>query len=596
MPPIPSETQWPVYRRTARTVVVVDVVESVRLMEQNEEDTVHRWQAFVGEVVTHLLPQHGGRLVKSLGDGLMLEFEAVPPAIQCAIAMQAAIAQGNQGRPADQWMCLRVGAHVADVIVDEHDIYGNGVNLAARLSALAAPGEIVVSADVRDRLTPGLDAEVEDLGECYLRHMAKPVGAFRISEVGDKPPSSLLASPAARSTRPTVAIIPFAQRDTNATMAFLGEALADDLIASVSRSHELQVTSRLSTTAFNGRVAPLSELRHFLGATYVLSGGYHASGARVRINAELADVRSGNIVWASAHEAGVQDILHGNDGFLQQVALAISTNILAQELHRARTLPMPSLEGFTLMLAAISLMHRASPQEFDQARAMLEYLADREPRAPEPNAWLAKWHVLRSVQGWTADPKTDAALALERVHRALDVDPQNSLALSVDGLIHGYMLKDLDGAAVRYQAALESNPNESLAWLFTSTLHSYRDEGPLAAAAAEQALHLSPLDPLRYFFDSLAATAVCLSGNYARSIELARRSLKVNRTHRSTHRILAIAQVLGGQVEDARKTAKELMLLEPTLTVRGFMERYPGRDSAHAGTYAQALQVAGVPP
>src|SRR6185369_10494691 len=144
----------------SRTVVVVDVVESVRLMEQHEDDTIRRWQSFVGEVVTQLLPPRGGRLVKSLGDGLMLEFESVPPAIQCALAMQQAIQPHNQGRPSEQWMCLRIGAHVADIVVDERDIYGSGVNLAARLATLAGPGEIVVSAEVRDGLVPGLDADV----------------------------------------------------------------------------------------------------------------------------------------------------------------------------------------------------------------------------------------------------------------------------------------------------------------------------------------------------------------------------------------------------------------------------------------------------
>ena len=150
-----SEAPWPALRRASRTVVVVDVVESVRLMEQDEDDTIRRWQSFVGEVVTRLLPQSGGRLVKSLGDGLMLEFESVPPAIQCALAMQQAIQPHNLGRTSEQWMCLRIGAHVAEVVVDERDIYGSGVNLAARLATLAEPGEVVVSTEVRDSLVPG---------------------------------------------------------------------------------------------------------------------------------------------------------------------------------------------------------------------------------------------------------------------------------------------------------------------------------------------------------------------------------------------------------------------------------------------------------
>ena len=187
MQPASSEAQWPTYRRASRTVVVVDLVESVRLIEQDEEDTVHRWQAIVSEVVATFLPRHGGRLVKSLGDGLMLEFETVPPAIQCALAMQSSANLANTGRPNDRWMCLRIGAHVADVIVDELDIYGSGVNLAARLTTLAGAGEIVVSANLREQLLPGLDADVEDLGDCFVKHLQKPVRAYRVGPLGAQP-------------------------------------------------------------------------------------------------------------------------------------------------------------------------------------------------------------------------------------------------------------------------------------------------------------------------------------------------------------------------------------------------------------------------
>ena len=175
--------QTTAHRSAVRTVVVVDMVESVRLIEQNEEDTVGRWQAFVAEVTAQLLPKQRGRLVKSLGDGLMLEFEDVPAAIGCCHLMHQAMQSLNQGHQKPQWMQLRIGVHVADVIVDELDLYGTGVNLAARLAGVAGPFETVVSAEARDRLTAGLDAEIEDLGDCYLKHFPHAVRAYRV----DKP-------------------------------------------------------------------------------------------------------------------------------------------------------------------------------------------------------------------------------------------------------------------------------------------------------------------------------------------------------------------------------------------------------------------------
>ena len=305
-----SEAQWPMFRRAARTVVVVDLVESVRLIEQDEEDTVRRWQAFVGEVVTRLLPPHGGRLVKSLGDGLMVEFEAVPPAIQCAIAMQTAISQSNQGRPTDRWMCLRIGAHVADVIVDERDIYGAGVNLAARLTTLAGPGEIVVSADVRDGLTAGLDAELEDLGECYLKHMQSTVRAYRVGAAGVAPVIDKIPNQPA-GLLPTIAVIPFAARTTDPAHAALGDALADDIIAALSQTSAVQVISRLSTSAFRDGHHGLEDVRTHLRAAYVLSGAYSVLADEVKLHVELSDTRDKAVLWATSKRASIQDIFRG---------------------------------------------------------------------------------------------------------------------------------------------------------------------------------------------------------------------------------------------------------------------------------------------
>ena len=594
MPATPIEAQWPALRRAARTVVVVDMVESVRLIEQDEEGTVRRWQAFVGEVVSRLLPQHGGRLVKSLGDGLMVEFEAVPPAIRCAIDMQNAIARVNDGQPSDRRLRLRAGIHAAEVIVDEHDIYGSGVNLAARLASLAGPDQIVVSTGVRDALTDGLDVHIEDLGECYLKHLSEPVRAWRIGPVREDRP----AEPAALQRfdlRPSIAVIPLRVVSPTQEHQAIGDLIAEEVIAGLSRTDALNVISRLSTQLFQDRADPLREIGRHLHADYALSGSTRVFDTHLKVSAELAQVRSGRVVWADSVMGDVRDLWTTDGGFIDAMVRSVSRAVIEAELERAASASLPTLEASTLMLGAITLMHRTSRSEFDRAHDLLEHLVVRHGRHAKPQAWLANWHALRITQGLSPDPQADTRQALDHARRALDADSGSSLALAIDGLLHINLMKDLATARDRLDAAVNANPNESLAWLFKGVVHGFSGEGDDAQAASERALALSPLDPLRHYYDSLAATAALGALRFERAIALAQRSLRVNRTHPSTYRALAIAQSAGGQLSAARDTVHQLLLLTPGYTVRDFRARSGFSAGPLCERFAQALEEAGLP-
>ena len=342
-----------------------------------------------------------------MGDGLMLEFPSVQPAIRSAFAIQHACAQANAGVPPDRQMLLRMGAHVGQLIADEHDIYGHGVNLAARLTTLAGPGEIVVSADVRDQLIPVLDADIEDLGACYVKHVNEPVRAYRVGPPGPRPVIEP-GSAAMPELRPTVAVIPFTARGGEAAHQVLGEVLADEIISALSRAADLNVISRLSTTVFRGRDASLGEVGGYLNATYVLSGAYLASGNQFNLSAELADAKSGNVVWAKSLKGQVTGIVSGKDGLIDKAVAGVSAAIMARELLRAQSQPLPTLESYTLLMGAIALMHRLSLRDFDRAKQMLQTLTERAPRQAIPWAWMAKWHVLRVQQGWSDNPDLDA--------------------------------------------------------------------------------------------------------------------------------------------------------------------------------------------
>jgi adenylate cyclase len=587
-------------RHTSATLLVIDVVESVRLMEANEQDAVRRWQNLVALVVQDVLPQYAGRMVKSIGDGLMLEFSAPRPAVHAALRIQQLCRTSQDGVAPQQRVHLRAGIHNVQYVSDAHDIYGADINLTVRLTTLAGPGEIIVSAPVRDQLTPVLDGDIEDLGDCYLKHLVSPVRAYRVGSAGAAP---IIEPGSSRplDLRPTIAVIPFAARGAEPGHALIGEAVADELIAALSKTAELHVISRLSTTVFRDRASSpdgaLADIRQHLGATYVLSGSCTVIGSHMSLFVELAEADGGRIVWADNLKGSVAGLFNPDDDMLSRIVSAVSSAVMKHELGRAQNHALPTLEGYTLLLGAIAMMHRTDYHDFDKARLMLEHLIERSKRHPVPHAWLAKWHVMKTAQGWTVDPSVEAEQALACTKNALDLDPNNSLALTVDGLVHSNLLKDMETASKRHQQALESNPNDSLAWLYTGITHAFLGQGKQATLASKRALNLSPLDPLKYYYCSLSASAHIAAGEYELAIEMATASLRLNRTHTSTLRALAIAQAMANKIDAAKKTVLDLLKLEPKFNAQMFLERYPGRVYVpeYAQQLADSLVMAGLP-
>ena len=579
--PTPTDP-WslPELTRARRAIVVVDVVESVRLMQEDEAGFIDRWRRFVHEVRSEVLPKHGGRLVKSLGDGMLLEFERVPEATMAALRMQD-IARRNVP------LTLRMGAHVGDVVVDDIDLYGADVNLAARLATLARPGEIVVSVNVREHLVPGLDARVHDMGECYVKHLQQPVRAFRVAAA-----DGLAAPlPTAADLRPTIAVLPFhADGDT-----ICADLFTEAVTTGLSRSAALNVISRLSSLALRGRADALDIAGAKLQANYVLSGRVVHDGERFTVVAELADVRSGAVVWAHGGSALISGLLAWQCPLVGTLTEGTTQAILSHVLQRVRGSELPSLETYALLFGGITLLHRMGLRDFDRAHDLLQAAAERAPRHPGPQAWLAAWHVLRTQQGWVSNAQETAGRARDCAERALDADPEDSLALTMSALVHVHFLRRLDEAASLYEKAVAANPNDSLAWLHKGMLHAFRGQADAGVDDTERALALSPLDPMKYYYDSLGASAAATAGRYPRAIELAGRSLAVNCLHTSTLRVLAISQTLNGQVDAARATVSRLLALEPDFTVQRFLTRAPGADFDVGQRFARALREAGVP-
>jgi len=592
--PTQEDVSTPQILRSRRAIVVVDVVESVRLMQAHEADVIDRWRRFVNDVRSRILPLSGGRLVKSLGDGMLLEFEQVPQAIAAALRMHEGIAPYNEQRSAEDAIQLRMGVHAADVVVDDLDVYGAGVNLAARLAGIAAPGDIVVSAQVRDEVVHGIHADIHDLGDCWLKHIDTSVRAFRLRAANA--PSIVPAPARSIDLSMGLAVVPFDVRvGGHPSDSALADALADDMIANFSQWPEWRVLSRLSTTAFRNGALGIEHLREQLGAAYVVWGSLHSDGIKARVMPQFIDSSDGRVLWSGQFQFDVADLFAGQAKVVDELVHAVSHALIERELQRARSLPLPSLQTYSVYLGAMAMLHRLSNRDFQNAKTLLEHLAERVPRSAAPHALLAKWHILQTMQGYAASGAEPFRFARAAARRATQLDPEHAFGLAVEGLVCSHAEGDFDRAAQCFQDALKANPQEPYAWCFLSGLHTYRGEAEEAERAADNALRLSPLDPTRYHFDSYAANAKLAAGKYEQAVALALESITLNSYHTPSYRILAIAQVLAGREQEASATVQTLLRLEPGFNLRHYIERYPGRDGPMAKTYVAALRAAGIP-
>lgn len=593
----PASPLAPQGARGRAAILVIDIVESTRLASELGEVLIARWQRLAGDIVTCVREAHGGTLRRAMGDGLLFTFDAPRLAVAAALAIQRLAAHHAEGSRAEDAIWLRIGLHVDTVIVDDTDIHGFGLALATRLLTVAAPGDIVCSSELRDELTDGLSADFEDLGPCHLKHVPEPVRAYRVSEpqAGWALRKSVLAPPDPAALRLSVAVLPFETTSDDPAAGVVGELFADQLIAALSRGAHLRVVSRLSSRALLGMGLPMRDIASRLHVAYVVSGRLVVRGNELFAMAEVASAESDQVIWARTLRTDVRQLLSVDDGLAAQVASEVCETILESQLRRVRSAPLPSLEGYSLLLGGIALMHRFSPRDFARAKECLDSLIERAPRHAEPHAWAARWHVFRAVQGWTTDAERDRAQAEDLCRRALDLDPDSVLALTIAGSVETSLTRDIDRAQTLYRDAIRVDPSEPLAWVLLGTSHSFKGEGDEALRCCTRAVQLTPLDPMRFYYDNHLAAAAVAAGDYETGIALASASLRANRMHHSTLRTLAIAQSLGGRMDDARATVQRILQAQPSLTVSAFMRNSPASPFEHGRRIANALRLAGLP-
>ena len=579
-----------------RAILVVDLVESVRLMQSDETEVIRRWRQFVAEVSRLLREQYGGRVVKHLGDGMLVEFSLVSGAIAAAFEMHRLMDRLTQGMPAPTALRLRAGLHVGDVRIDETDVFGHNVNLAARLASLALPGGTVVSPEIMDELVPGLHAGFEDMGECWLKGLAHSVRAYRAEPAkagfNTRQPASRHDAAPAGSLLPRLAVLDIAAQAGDEVM---GSLISDEIAGLLTVNHGVELVSRMSTRKRGSQGQAAVDLLRHLQASYGLCGSCSRVGTRVVLRLELLAAGPNTVMWTGGATVSVEDFVSAPADALQALCSEAMAAAQAHEARRARTLPIASLESHALLIGGVTLMHRLSRASFERGRELLEAVSERAPRHPDAHAWLARWHLMQAFQGWSDDAQVSSSRANAAARRALDLDTDCSLALTVAGMVQTYSHRRLDEGERLYRQALQANPNDALAWLLKGTLHGFRGEGAAALADTRRALALSPIDPHRYYYDALAASAALSAGEYAQAVQLAERSLHANSLHASTLRVLAIAHMLSGDEAAARVQVDRMLVLEPTFTVQRFLERAPGADYPIGRSFADALRQAGVP-
>lgn len=405
---------------------------------------------------------------------------------------------------------------------------------------------------------------------------------------------SAATQPPPRSILPAIAVLPFRLIQGGADHAVLGDWLAEETCRSLSRSGLLAVISHLSARELSSTQLDLSRVRAALGVDYFVAGSLRVSGGQVALDADCVDAASGRILWTRQVTGSLGDFLAVHSQPVSELVRSVGQTIASEAVAHVNGRSVASLDDHHLLVAGVGLMHQLRLASFARSRELIEEAIRRAPRAAEAHAWLGEWYVMSVFNGWTTDRARDTQLAQDCTARALDIEPENSFSLTIDGVVNNNLLMRLDTANTRFDAALAVNPNESLAWLLSGVLSAYRDCGAEAVERVETALRRSPMDPFGYFYDSLASAAHIAAGNHARALELAERSLMRNDRHLSTLRAKICALHYLGRTDEARLAAAELMRRQPDFSLAAWRASHPAGNGSLGQLVTQALSAAGI--
>jgi TolB-like protein len=583
-------TQQAVRRLTA--VMVADVAGYVRLMEANEESVHGRLISLRDNVIEPLVAANGGHVVKNTGDGFFATFDTVRECFQCAVLLQGKVAAEEKAQKPENRLTFRMCLTLCEAIFEKGDIFGDGVNIAARLQHFGTPGGIVMSASARDQLGSSIGYPVHDLGELRLKHVARPVRAFAVQL------NEAQTSPAAMPVpvgKPSIAVLPFRSLQHDDGDAYFAAGIAEDVVGALTGLQDLLVISHGSTRNYIGNTVDPRVVRNDLGVRYVLSGSVRRSGGRVRIQTELSDTESGAVVHSDRFDGVSATLFELQDQIASQIVSIIAPHVRDAELKRVRRKRPDSLDAYDLVLRAIDLMYRLNLDDFKAARELLTQAIELDPNYAKAYAMAAKWHGLTFGQGWSSDPAHDAQETDRLASEAIRRDSGDALALALCGHHRAFLFRDYDGAIALFDRAIAAGPNSALAWTLSSPTYSYIGDGPTAIARAERGLRLSPLDPDAFWYQTALTLAHYASGNYEEAVGFGRKVAAAKPIFTANLRFLAASLGALGREAEGHEVAHLLMQLEPRFTAKRFASSYAFRDEARRRAFAEHMIQAGLP-
>jgi len=555
------------------------VVGYSRLLGADEAGTLERLRAVRCDVVDPLLREHGGRVFKTTGDGLLAEFSSAVQALRCAIAIQSRLRANASA------LQLRIGLHQGDVIIVGDDLLGDGVNIAARIEPLAEPGGIAISARVREDAAGKISFAVEDLGEPDLKNITQKVRIFRVRLAAPERPALPLPD------KPSLAVLPFQNMSGDAEQEYFVDGLVEDITTALSRAGGLFVIARNSAFTYKGRAVDVRAVGRELGVRYVLEGSVRRAAGRVRITGQLIEAMNGGHIWADRFEGDLADIFDLQDSITARVVAAIEPSVERAEALRASSKPTYSLDAYDRYLRAVLHFHARTKPSLDQAVAFLRDALEHDSEYALAKGFLAYLLTVRDAFGWGAPDERDSAVALVReVFAAAPDDP-----LIARWIAHPlvYFVGDFDRALLILRQAEKLTPHSAQLLRTAGLVHSMRCEPAEAIDYHQRAIRLSPVDPEMPMMQMEYGMALVIAGNDEEALRLLNQAVTQLPDLAPAYRFMIIALWRLNRIDEMRATAGRLMKADPAFRISTHVR--PFREKDFLSLYERALRAAAVP-
>ena len=554
-----------VQRRLA-AILAADVVGYSRLMEADEAGTLGQLRALRRELLDPSLQEHHGRIFKTAGDGILIEFSSAVDAVEDAVSVQQAMARRNIGVPEDRRIQLRVGINLGDVIADDGDVFGDGVNVAARLEGLAEPGGICISGAVFDQIGNKTGYSFVDIGRQTVKNISRPIQVYRVvfddtnAEAG--PRSSDPSNVETILSRPAIAVLPFENLSGDPAQDYFADGLTEDLTSVLSAWRSFPVIARNSTFTYKGRAVKVQQVAEELGARYVMEGSVRTAGKRMRVVAQLIDAETGHHIWAERYDREIEDIFDLQDEITNAIANIIEPELNRVESRRVATRQPMSLDAWESYQRGMALLEDFSKESTELARAMFQRAIEIDASYAQAYSGLAYSHHRDLFLGFSDEPERSREKFGQAIRRAAALDDSDAFSHWIMSLYHRGALEP-EKAVVEAERAIQRNPSLSLAHVtlgMALTFSGKPDEGILSL---QRGLQLNPRDPRTFIFYGHLADAHLMASRYDEAIEWARRSAVAKPDYVAAQVLLAASLGFAGRVDEARTALDECFRLDP---------------------------------